>query len=283
MLRPCGGRPLRRWCAAGAARWPAAAGGPTDEEQVRATLDRLRARDAAKDYDALCDRILAPTLIEQVEQIGLPCEVALKQGLGGVAAAADRRRRHRQRRQGDRRGTAEAERQAPSRRTRIELERTGGGWRIASLGDGGAWHASPAPEGPPPDAGAGSGAGWGTPDAGCRPPDGRLAGMSPRSASDSCSWPARSRRPSSYPGRPHAGTITWTAATRSTTRPPTARATRPARGTASRTSRRCTISDGYGITVRRRDGRPLRAARRPLRSATCPRRWSSTSATATTT
>lgn len=58
--------------------------GPTPEEQVRATITEFGRATAAKDYGALCDRILAPSLIEEVESIGLPCERALEQGLGEV-------------------------------------------------------------------------------------------------------------------------------------------------------------------------------------------------------
>jgi hypothetical protein len=58
--------------------------GPTPEEQVRSTVAEFGRATAAKDYTALCDRLLAPELIEEVESIGLPCEVALRQGLGEV-------------------------------------------------------------------------------------------------------------------------------------------------------------------------------------------------------
>jgi hypothetical protein len=58
--------------------------GPTPEEQVRSTVAEFGRATAAKDYTALCDRILAPELIEDVESIGLPCERALRRGLGEV-------------------------------------------------------------------------------------------------------------------------------------------------------------------------------------------------------
>jgi hypothetical protein len=58
--------------------------GPTPEEQVRSTVAEFGRATAAKDYQALCDRILAPSLVEDVESIGLPCEAALRQGLGKV-------------------------------------------------------------------------------------------------------------------------------------------------------------------------------------------------------
>jgi len=58
--------------------------GPTPEEQVRAAVAEFGEATVAKDYQALCDEILAPALVEQVTAIGLPCEVALEQGLGAV-------------------------------------------------------------------------------------------------------------------------------------------------------------------------------------------------------
>ena len=58
--------------------------GPTPEEQVRSTVAEFGRATAAKDYTALCDRLLAPQLIEEVESIGLPCERALRRGLGDV-------------------------------------------------------------------------------------------------------------------------------------------------------------------------------------------------------
>ena len=57
---------------------------PTPEEQVRTTLTAFSRATAAKDYQALCDRLLAPSLIADLKKIGLPCEIALQQGLGDV-------------------------------------------------------------------------------------------------------------------------------------------------------------------------------------------------------
>ena len=107
--------------------------GPTQEEQVRTTLTDFSRATAAKDYQTLCDRLLAPSLIADLKKIGLPCEIALQQGLGDV----------RQPRLivgtvtiKGKRATAEvrtsAEGQVPSKDT-VELVRTDKGWRIASL------------------------------------------------------------------------------------------------------------------------------------------------------
>jgi Putative lumazine-binding len=109
-------------------------GGPSDEDQVRATVESFGRATAAKDYAKLCRQLLAPKLIEQVRSVGLPCEAALKQGLGDVreprlvigqvtvrgdAATADVR--------------TSARGEAPSRDT-LKLTKIGGRWRIASLG-----------------------------------------------------------------------------------------------------------------------------------------------------
>ncbi|MDP9294718.1 MAG: hypothetical protein M3O90_09915 [Actinomycetota bacterium] len=106
---------------------------PSDTVQVRETLAAFGRATAAKDYQALCDRLLAPALIADVKKIGLPCEIALQQGLGQV-------RQPRMivgavRIQGTRANAevrTSAEGQAPSRDT-IELVKTESGWRIASL------------------------------------------------------------------------------------------------------------------------------------------------------
>ena len=80
-LRP--GAPVRRW------RWRwrsrlALAGcgdsGPTDEEQVRTTLTAFSKATAAKDYQALCDKLLAPSLIADLKKIGLPARSRCSRG-----------------------------------------------------------------------------------------------------------------------------------------------------------------------------------------------------------
>ncbi|HET6546947.1 MAG TPA: nuclear transport factor 2 family protein [Solirubrobacter sp.] len=61
-------------------------GGPSDVEQVHDVVEAFGKATAAKDYQRLCDHLLAPKLVEEVESVGLPCEVALKQGLGDVVS-----------------------------------------------------------------------------------------------------------------------------------------------------------------------------------------------------
>jgi len=108
--------------------------GPTPEEQVRTAVTEFGRATAAKDYQALCDRILAPTLVEDVKSIGLPCEVALQQGLGDVndpRITIGRVRVNGDRASADVRTSATG--QEPSRDT-LELVRVDGTWKISSLG-----------------------------------------------------------------------------------------------------------------------------------------------------
>ena len=127
---------MRRWWALAALAVVIAGCGesePTDEEQVRTTLTSFIRATAAKDYQALCDRLLAPSLIAEVKKIGLPCEIALQQGLGEVrqprlivgAVTVNGKTATAQIR-------TSAEGQTPSQDT-VKLQRTDAGWRIASL------------------------------------------------------------------------------------------------------------------------------------------------------
>ena len=117
--------------------------GPTDEQQIRSTLAEFQRATAARDYQALCDRVFSPRLIATVKQIGLPCELALQKGfedvkeprltVGAITIRDDK-------------ATAEvrssATGQAPSEDT-LELERVEAGWRVSSLSGGEEPEASP--------------------------------------------------------------------------------------------------------------------------------------------
>jgi hypothetical protein len=135
MLRPVVTRPLLLVIAA-CALVGCGESGPSDEERIRSTLAAFQRATAGRDYQALCNDILAPKLVETVKQIGLPCEVALEKGFEGVrdprltvgaitldgdAATAQVR--------------SSAAGQAPSEDT-VDLLRVDGGWRIASLAGG---------------------------------------------------------------------------------------------------------------------------------------------------
>jgi hypothetical protein len=107
---------------------------PSDSEQVRSVLQTFATATEKRDYDTLCDKVLAPKLLTGLQQIGLPCEVALKRSLGSVTnpkltvgkvtvkgktATADVR-------------TA-ADGQQPSS-DQVRLEKVKGAWRVSSLG-----------------------------------------------------------------------------------------------------------------------------------------------------
>ena len=125
-------RPLAALLALGAGVC-ACGGGPSDSERVHATVEAFGRATAAKDYQRLCDDLLAPKLVSEVEATGLPCEVALRQGLGDVQAPTLTIGRIEVKGE---KATAQvnsaAQGQPPSQDT-LQLERVGEGWRIASL------------------------------------------------------------------------------------------------------------------------------------------------------
>jgi hypothetical protein len=57
---------------------------PDDEALVRKTLTTFAASVEKRDYSTLCDKVFAPELLEGLQSIGLPCEVAMKNSLGAV-------------------------------------------------------------------------------------------------------------------------------------------------------------------------------------------------------
>jgi hypothetical protein len=108
--------------------------GPSDTEQVRATLTEFGRATSARDYQALCDKVFAKELTDKLSQVGLPCEVAMQQSfedvedpqltIGKITVEDDA-------------ATAEvrtsASGQTPSQDT-VELRRVEDAWRISSLG-----------------------------------------------------------------------------------------------------------------------------------------------------
>ena len=59
-------------------------GGRDDEQLVRDALTRYEKASADKDYQTLCDDLLASSYVKQTASSGLPCEVALRTGLEDV-------------------------------------------------------------------------------------------------------------------------------------------------------------------------------------------------------
>ncbi|MDQ3849616.1 MAG: nuclear transport factor 2 family protein [Actinomycetota bacterium] len=122
---------------------PLAGCGKSDEEQVRGALAQYAAATREKDYQRLCDDLLASQLVQSVRSLGLPCEAVLRHSLGQVShptltvssvQVAENQALARVR--------TDAANQRPSDDT-IRLVHQDGSWRIASL-------ASPQPQ-PPPD------------------------------------------------------------------------------------------------------------------------------------
>jgi hypothetical protein len=59
-------------------------GGRDDEQLVRAALARFEEASVRKDYQTLCDELLASSYVRATASSGLPCEVALRTGLEDV-------------------------------------------------------------------------------------------------------------------------------------------------------------------------------------------------------
>jgi len=61
-------------------------GGASDEKKVRATLTRYERASARQDYAQLCDKVLARSLVAHLSRVGLPCQQAVRTGLGSLQA-----------------------------------------------------------------------------------------------------------------------------------------------------------------------------------------------------
>lgn len=118
---------------------------PSDEEQVRDKLAELARATEDKDYKTLCTRVLSSDVLEGITQIGLPCEVALRNALGDVEdpqLTVGKVTVNGDRATADVRTTAAG--QQPSR-DRVTLVKVAQGWRVSSLSGGEAAAASPTP------------------------------------------------------------------------------------------------------------------------------------------
>ncbi len=106
---------------------------PSEESQVRDTLVTFARSVERRDYQTLCEKVFAPKLLRGLEQIGLPCEVAMRRSLGRVknpkltvgkvalvAGGANAEIR------------TSADNQAPSSDT-VELAKVKGRWQVSAL------------------------------------------------------------------------------------------------------------------------------------------------------
>jgi hypothetical protein len=108
-------------------------GGASEEERVRDAVGDFGTASAKKDYQHICDDLVAKDLAESVEAVGLPCEVAFKRGLDPVKDPKIEIKKvkiNKTRALVSIRSTAKN--QPPSDDT-LELVLEGGDWRIASL------------------------------------------------------------------------------------------------------------------------------------------------------
>lgn len=110
-----------------------ACGGESEEEQVRAAVAAYADASADKDYQRICDELIAETLVQSVESVGLPCELAFKEGLERVREPeVDVREVRINRSKALVEVTSTAKGQQPSQDT-LELVLQGGDWRISAL------------------------------------------------------------------------------------------------------------------------------------------------------
>ncbi|HMJ36061.1 MAG TPA: hypothetical protein VK501_19305 [Baekduia sp.] len=120
--------------------------GLPDDQQVRAVVARFGVATQAKDYQTICDRLLADELVQSVESIGLPCESALQKGLADVR---DPRLEIREVSLSGGRALVSVHSTAagqPPSDDAVQLVKQHGEWRIASLAQpaGGASSSAPA-------------------------------------------------------------------------------------------------------------------------------------------
>lgn len=107
----------------------------TPEGQVRVIVESFGRASANKDYTLICQRLIARSLSDNVEELGLPCERAFRKGLAAVKGAALRIDGITvQGRTAFARVHSTAIGQAPSDDT-IRLQLLAGQWRIVSLND----------------------------------------------------------------------------------------------------------------------------------------------------
>ena len=131
---------MRRALPAGLAAAALLAGcgsGPSTQEQVRQTLDEFGRATAAKDYQALCDEVFAPKLVDKLTEVGLPCEIAMQRSfedvenprltIGRITVADDEKSAKAEVR-------SSATGQKPSQDTIELVPVEDDGWRVSSLG-----------------------------------------------------------------------------------------------------------------------------------------------------
>jgi hypothetical protein len=108
-------------------------GEKSDSEQVRDVVLAFGEATAKHDYQRICDDLLAPSLVDNLEQVGLPCEVAWRRGLGAVKAPTLKIKTVAVNGGKALVAVRSAAKGQKASEDVIELQLTGGAWRIASL------------------------------------------------------------------------------------------------------------------------------------------------------
>lgn len=111
----------------------AGCGGTSDEDLVRDAVEQYGEASAKKDYQRICDELVAKELLRSVESVGLPCELAFKRGLQSVKdpkVEVGEIEINKSKALVEVRSSATG--QPPSQDT-LELTLQGGDWRISSL------------------------------------------------------------------------------------------------------------------------------------------------------
>jgi hypothetical protein len=111
--------------------------GRSEDQQVRAVVERFADASAKKDYQRICDELIATALSKKVETIGLPCEIAFKRGLDAVQDPRIKIRSVKI--TGSKASVAvhSTARNQPSSDDTLALVREGGDWKIAALAGAG--------------------------------------------------------------------------------------------------------------------------------------------------
>lgn len=106
---------------------------PSDTDRVRDAVEGFGTATREKDVQAICDEFLSRRLVVQVEEAGLPCEVAWQRALSAAQAPSLAIRTVAVREDRALVGVrSTAANQKPSDDV-LELVREGGDWRIAAL------------------------------------------------------------------------------------------------------------------------------------------------------
>jgi hypothetical protein len=114
--------------------------GTTPEDAVRGVVTKFGTASAKKDYQTICDELIARSLSDNVEEFGLPCELAFKQGMDAVVRPKLVIRRLTLKGDVARAVVHTTAANQPASDDTLELRRIDGDWRITSLS------AAPAPK-----------------------------------------------------------------------------------------------------------------------------------------